>query len=95
MKAKDFIGGALLGVIIGAAVGLLLAPQSGEETREAIREYSDEMGDKAKETSRHWMESGRDLYEQGKSKVADAVQTGREKVDAVMASTSRKTDNNA
>lgn len=43
-----FISSALLlGAVIGAGVGMLTAPRSGEETRTLIREKSLEMKDKA------------------------------------------------
>jgi len=32
-----FIIGVLLGIAAGAAVGLIMAPQSGKETRESLR----------------------------------------------------------
>jgi gas vesicle protein len=45
-----FITGLLLGGIAGAITALLLAPQSGEETRKVILEKSLEIKDKALET---------------------------------------------
>ena len=40
--------GFVLGGIVGAVAGILLAPQSGEETRELISDTSKEWYDKAK-----------------------------------------------
>lgn len=40
---SSFIGGAILGGLIGAAVGMLLAPASGKETREKIKSRSQEL----------------------------------------------------
>ncbi|HVM25181.1 MAG TPA: YtxH domain-containing protein [Candidatus Limnocylindrales bacterium] len=37
----SFLAGAVIGGFIGAALGLLLAPQSGEELREHVGEYVD------------------------------------------------------
>lgn len=45
-----FMAGLLLGGIAGAITALLLAPQSGEETRKVIVEKSMELKDKALET---------------------------------------------
>jgi gas vesicle protein len=45
-----FMSGLLLGGIAGAITALLLAPQSGEETRKVIIEKSMEIKDKALET---------------------------------------------
>lgn len=37
----SFLAGVVIGGFIGAAVGLILAPQSGEELREHVGEYVD------------------------------------------------------
>jgi gas vesicle protein len=55
-----FIVGALVGALGGAAIGLLLAPRSGEETREQVRRKAVEMQGEAEETlgeARAWAES--------------------------------------
>lgn len=44
-----FLAGFVVGGLIGAAVALLMAPQSGEETRTLIRDKSIELKDKAVE----------------------------------------------
>lgn len=55
MSDRDEFGAFLIGFIIGgltgAAVSLLMAPQSGEETREFLRERAIELRDKAAETA--------------------------------------------
>ena len=45
-----FFAGFLVGGLIGAGAALLLAPQSGAETREQIREKSIELRDKAEDS---------------------------------------------
>ena len=37
-RGAEFLAGVIIGGLIGAAVGLLLAPQPGEETREQLRD---------------------------------------------------------
>ncbi len=46
----SFLSGFLMGGLIGAAVALLMAPQSGEETRKLIRDKGIELRDQASET---------------------------------------------
>jgi gas vesicle protein len=49
----SFLAGAVIGGFIGAALGLLLAPQTGEELRDHVGEYVDskkaEIGDAVNE----------------------------------------------
>lgn len=45
-----FVSGFLIGGIAGVVTALLLAPQSGEETRQVIRDKGIEIRDKAVET---------------------------------------------
>jgi gas vesicle protein len=47
MSNKNGFLGFLLGGIIGAAIGMMYAPRSGDETRQMLAENSQEMKDKA------------------------------------------------
>lgn len=38
----SLLAGVAVGVLIGGAVGLLLAPQAGQQTRDRLRESADE-----------------------------------------------------
>ena len=69
-QAASFFTGFLIGGLIGAATALILAPQSGEETRSQIRDRSIELKDKAETTYA-------DLQKKVEATVADL----REKVD--------------
>ena len=40
--AGSFLAGVVIGGLVGAAVGLLLAPQAGDQTREQLGEFVDE-----------------------------------------------------
>lgn len=55
MSEKDnfgaFLVGFIMGGITGAVASLLLAPQSGEETRTVIKEKAIELKDKTAETA--------------------------------------------
>ncbi|MCZ8217754.1 MAG: YtxH domain-containing protein [Cyclobacteriaceae bacterium] len=50
MDAKNLIGGLLAGAAIGVAIGILLAPKSGAETREDISKGSRKLSDNLKGT---------------------------------------------
>jgi gas vesicle protein len=49
--AGDFVAGFLVGALVGAAAAVLLAPQSGEETRTMLRDRGVELGQRAEELS--------------------------------------------
>ena len=60
-----FLIGFLIGGLTGAVVSLLIAPQSGEETRALIRDKAIEIGDKASETAE-------DAYARAEAAAAEA-----------------------
>ncbi len=75
----------LLGGLVGAGFALLLAPQSGRETRQKIRELSEDAKEKAlgyvedikgKVTSN--IEKGKGYYEEKKSLISSAIEAGKE-----------------
>jgi gas vesicle protein len=75
----------LLGLGVGAAVGVLYAPRSGRETREAILRGAEEGGEKVKERARQvreqasqWVDKGRDILKQQKEQLRSAVEAGRQ-----------------
>jgi gas vesicle protein len=64
----------IVGAVTGAAVALLFAPASGEETREYLGERAREGREKARQA----MDQGRDYYQQQRENVTSAVERGRE-----------------
>ena len=73
----------LTGAAIGAAVALLYAPQSGEETRRQLRQKADEGREQLTESGRDLVDRGRDLYEKGRTmadEAADMFDRGRRMV---------------
>lgn len=64
----------IVGAVTGAAVALLFAPASGEETREYLGERAREGREKASQA----MDQGRDYYTRQRENVGTAVERGRE-----------------
>lgn len=60
------------GAAVGAAVALLYAPQSGEETRKYLRKKAEQAKDKVAEAGEDLAEKGRALYEKGAKVVEEA-----------------------
>ncbi|OFW45565.1 MAG: hypothetical protein A3J29_15100 [Acidobacteria bacterium RIFCSPLOWO2_12_FULL_67_14b] len=76
--SKDNSGNLMIafvvGALTGAAVALLFAPASGEETREYLGQKAREGRDKAREA----VEQGREYYQRQRDNVTNAVDRGRE-----------------
>jgi gas vesicle protein len=64
----------VVGALTGAAVALLFAPASGEETREYLGQKAREGRDKARDA----VDQGREFYQRNRETVATAIDRGRE-----------------
>jgi len=75
----------LVGLGVGALVGILFAPKSGEDTREYLAQKADEGRDFAQRKAKELRERADDLIERskdaatrGKDSIASAVEGARE-----------------
>ena len=71
----------LVGLGIGALIGILFAPKSGEETREFLSQKADEGREYAQRKARELRERAEDLLERSKeimSRQKDALSTAVE-----------------
>src|SRR5271169_5556679 len=75
----------LLGGMVGAGLALLLAPQSGPETRKKIMDIADDVKEKAndymsqaKETVTSTVEKGKSFVDEKKSLITAAFEAGKE-----------------
>jgi|WetSurMetagenome_2_1015567.scaffolds.fasta_scaffold409899_2 gas vesicle protein len=95
MSDHDDFGAFLIGFIVGGVAGavaaLLLAPQSGEETRGLIRDKSIELRDKAAlqaealqaragEMASTVQERGKEIYSDVQSRSKDLVESAKKAV---------------
>lgn len=85
----SFLSGVIIGGLIGAAAALLMAPQSGEETRAVIREKGIELRDKAAETAEDArtratevaqtvQQRGKEIYDEQRTRVERAIDAGKQ-----------------
>ena len=86
-----FMMGLLAGTVLGAGLGMLLAPRSGAEMRGQLGEQARTFGNRASEqyrraseTANDWSHKGRDMMNQAK----DAVQRGVEEARGYASSAS-------
>ena len=69
-SGPSFFTGLLMGGIIGAVLGLLFAPQSGEKTREQLQGKVDE-----------FVSLGRSAWEEGKEAATEKSEELKAKLD--------------
>ena len=79
-----FMMGLLTGTVLGAGLGMLLAPKAGSELRGAIGEQARNWGNTASEQYRHareaagnWAEKGRDMVNQARDAATHAADQAR------------------
>ena len=77
-KTLKFTGGMLVGLGIGAVTALLLAPQSGELTKEQLQARIDEMLDAGRRAQRKTED---DLYSRWEAELAKADRDEKEQDD--------------
>ena len=75
----------LVGLGVGALLGVLFAPKAGEETREFLsqkaeegRDYAQRKARELRERADELIEKGRDVASRKKDSIAAAVEAGRE-----------------
>ena len=75
----------LAGLGVGAVAGVLYAPRSGNETREALRSKADEGREYVRDRARvarsqanEWVDRGRDVLTQQKDQFRAAYDAGRQ-----------------
>jgi gas vesicle protein len=79
------IGWFLAGLGLGAVVGILYAPKSGRETREALlqqaedgREYVITRGREAREQVREMVDRGKETVSKQREQINSAIEAGRQ-----------------
>lgn len=77
-----------IGSLFGAGLAVLMAPASGRETREKIKEWADtskdriaSLGGEMKEKAAHVFEHGKEYYEQKKQILSSAIEAGKEAME--------------
>lgn len=76
MSAGRFLAGFIVGGALGAIAGILLAPQSGEETREMLNETS-------KDISKRTDKTVKEIQDKAESAVSEMQQKSDEIIEKV------------
>lgn len=85
MAERDEFGAFLIGFIIGgltgAAISLIMAPQTGEETREFLKDRAIELRDKAQETAQTTAQSVGSTASDVRSRAGDIANKAKSNAD--------------
>jgi gas vesicle protein len=68
----------LAGLGVGAVVGVLYAPRSGDEMRDVIRAKAREQARRARDQATEWVDRGNDVINQQKERFRSAYEAGRQ-----------------
>lgn len=78
-------GWLILGIGVGIGLGMLLAPRTGEEMRQSLRESTErgrealsQGGQRLGESARNLMDKSKDFVQRQREQVRDAVNTGKQ-----------------
>jgi len=82
-SGSDVLMAFLIGGVAGAALALLFAPRTGEETRELISDAAREGARRARDAAERGREIGERAVERGRRLVDDAAQTVSRQADRV------------
>ncbi len=88
----EFFAGLLIGGLVGAAVALLMAPQSGEETRAQIRDTSLELKERANETMAEAREKAEAITADARRRAEEIVAEGRKRSEEIVAEARKRAE---
>ncbi len=72
-QTSDIIGALIIGITVGAAASLLLAPRSGKETRERIATNFKDVSKKVAAWEKEETEKLAEMVKEGKQKVKETT----------------------
>src|SRR3990172_2211275 len=84
-EKTDFLAGIVIGALAGIGLGMLFAPQSGQATRQRLKDRADEMGTRlrsgADEVSGRMRQSANELTQRGRKAVDEGSPRLRDAYD--------------
>ncbi len=75
-----FLAGFVIGGLVGAATALILAPQSGEETRTQIASRSHDLREAGGERVRHYRDSAGNMTHEFRGRAGQTLDSTRSRV---------------
>src|SRR5579875_235589 len=82
---KNSLSSFILGLGVGVGIGMLLAPKSGAETRDYLRNKANEgsdflkqRGEDLRQAASEWVDRGRDVISRQRETFSEAMEAGRQ-----------------
>lgn len=75
------LGLLTVGAVIGAAVALLLAPKTGDETRDILREKGSDFAKQARERGSEWARRAQETVGEAQTRAQEYLGRGRDAVE--------------
>lgn len=75
---SDFLAGLFIGGMLGALIGLLMAPQSGEETRAQLAERGIELRDELQKQAGALQDKMPAFVDEQRERIEEAIEKGKE-----------------
>ncbi|HUT74900.1 MAG TPA: YtxH domain-containing protein [Armatimonadota bacterium] len=82
MRSGEFVGGLLLGALVGAALGLLFAPEAGEKMRSRIKDRAGDLKERAARSGSEWCEKSKEVLREKKEQIATRLRGRGEEEEA-------------
>jgi len=93
-NGAGFVMGLVAGTVLGAGLGMLLAPKAGADLRGQIGQQARELGNRASEqyrrasqTATDWAERGRQVMNQARDAVSRGAEEARDYADGYTGTT--------
>jgi len=80
-RGDGFFKGFVIGGIIGAVAGILLAPKSGRETREELGDEADKLYTQTKSDFEHARKAAMKSFEEGRDKILEKLKDEDEPIE--------------
>jgi len=80
-RGPGFVTGLAIGALAGAALAMVLAPQTGEDTRDLLVAKAREAGERARDTAddaSDLLARGRRVVAEARARIDDAVAEGKD-----------------
>jgi gas vesicle protein len=80
-RGDSFFKGFVIGGILGAIAGVLLAPKSGRETREELGEEAEKIYSRTKSDFEHARKAAMKSFEEGRDKILEKLKDDEDSED--------------